>query len=291
LAEDDDALLDATIAENKRKEAADKGEKEAQMVAEMEEQMKAMRAGLSGLSREQIVEKLNEIPSFAIMHETADGTKKFLPMMFRESAEATSVESCAFFSDPYEAKHAMQQASGLHAELKLVLGVMPLGKAYALTQEWAEAQAPPRGKGKKVLFTLRGAPSATRETRDILKVQLQKAGLSTEQCFPVFLCEELQSDAVLPVFFTREGVHSTWKLLGKDGPPPDKITVTDLRILVGEMQKGFKETGCNWSIVRFLGSENGYNGAKEGQRQDEARAAEATAAASADPTDEPPPLL
>ena len=36
-----------------------------------------------------------------------------------------------------------------------------------------------------------------------------------------------------------------------------QITVTDLRILVGEMQKGFKETGCNWTIVRFLGSENG----------------------------------
>ena len=70
----------------------------------------------------------------------------------------------------------MQQATGLHPELRLVLGVMPLGKAFAFAADWAEAQGEAKGTGKRVPFTLRGAPAATRETRALLKGQLQKAG-------------------------------------------------------------------------------------------------------------------
>ena len=118
-------------------------------------------------------------------------------------------------------------------------------------------------------FTIRAEPNTATQLRPLLIKQLQMAGHSTHWHFPVFMCEELQTPAVLPVFLTREGLATTWKALGKAGPPPTQLTVTDLRIVADEMQKSFKESGCDWSIVRFLGSEQGWNAVKEGMEQAE----------------------
>lgn len=114
---------------------------------------------------------------------------------------------------------------------------MPLGKAYALAVGWAEAQS------QRVPFTIRAEPNTAKQLRPLLKKQLEMAGHSTHWHFPVFMCEELQTAAVLPVFLTREGLATTWKALNKPGPPPTQLTVTDLRIVADEMQKDFKETG------------------------------------------------
>ena len=60
---------------------------------------------------------------------------------------------------------------------------------------------------------------------------------------------------MLPVFMSHEGMAATWQAAGKQGPPPTKLTCIDLRILIAHMRKPFKETGVDWSIVRFLGTE------------------------------------
>jgi len=294
---DDDALLDAAIKESKEaKEAATLAEMEAQA----DSSRKAAAAVVSkplptGLTPQQVVEKLNDIPTFAVMHETPKG-RKFVPLHFKEDAEDKGLSSCAFFAEPYEAKHALLQAKKQHPDMNLAIGVMPLGKAYALAVGWAEAGS------QKVPFTLRAEPKMAKQLRPLLKQQLEVAKLPTHWHFPVFMCEEIQSATVLPVFLTREGLASTWKALGKEGPPPTQVTVTDLRIVVEEMQKGFKETGCDWSIVRFLGSEQGWNAVKEGMEQQEATAKAGAGASSEqhvadrpmDPADveaEPPPLF
>lgn len=262
----DDALLDQAIAENNKAKAIAAAEEKA--AAELAERQQAAESiaglNLNGLSRDQVVEKLNGIPTFAIMHDTESG-KKFVPMMFKEDKEDAGVTSCAFFVDPHEAKHSLEQAKSQHPDMNLVIGVMPLGKAYALCVGWATSAQ------QRVPFTLRAANPAAKQMRPILKKQLEVQGLPAYWHFPVFLCEELQSDTCLPVFLSKEGLLDVWAGAGKGTEPPTSMTVTDLRIIVSEMQKGFRETGCDWSIVRFLGTEQGWNAIKEGVEQEEGR--------------------
>ena len=218
---------------------------------------------LNGLSRDQVVEKLNGIRRLRSC--TTRRAAKGVPMMFKEDKEDAGVTSCAFFVDPHEAKHSLEQAKSQHPDMNLVIGVMPLGKAYALCVGWATSAQ------QRVPFTLRAANPAAKQMRPILKKQLEVQGLPAYWHFPVFLCEELQSDTCLPVFLSKEGLLDVWAGAGKGTEPPTSMTVTDLRIIVSEMQKGFRETGCDWSIVRFLGTEQGWNAIKEGVEQEEGR--------------------
>jgi hypothetical protein len=260
-AESDDALLDAAIAENKAQavaaaEAKAAAAEAAAIAARQEAAARIEGLNFDGLSQEAVVEKLSGIPTFAVMHDTPTG-KKFVPMLFKDDDQDEGVTSCAFFADPNEAKNTLLQAKSQHPDMNLAIGVMPLGKAFALCAGWAEA------KSQRTPFTLRAAQPAAKQMRPILKKQLEVINLPSFWSFPVFLCEELQSPACLPVFLTREGLMETWAGTGKGTAAPANVTVTDLRVIVSEMQKGFKETGCDWSIVRFLGSEEGWSAIKD----------------------------
>lgn len=306
LADSDDALIEAAIAANKQAMVLAQKEKEEEARVAKEVELRRIEATAKGgvqwegLTQEQIVEKLSEIPTFAIMHATEEG-KKFVPMTFKEGPSDTGMASCAFFAEPAEAKFTLQQAKAQHPDMDLVLGVMPLGKAYALCEGWAEAQV------QHAPFTLRAEPKVAKDMRPVLKKQLELQKLPSQWTFPVFICEELQSPTCLPVFLTREGLAATWKAAGKSEPPPKNITVTDLRILVSEMQKGFKVTGCDWSIVKFLGSESAWDAIKDDLAKEGASGAAVAGpgkgvlptaetqgeqkAAPAEPEDEEPPVL
>ena len=87
-AADDDALLEAAIKESQQaKEEAQL----AEMVAEADAARKKAAANLASgripqaLTPQQVVEKLNDVPTFAILHETESG-KKFVPLRFKEDA-------------------------------------------------------------------------------------------------------------------------------------------------------------------------------------------------------------
>ena len=119
-----------------------------------------------------------------------------------------------------------------------------------------------------------------------LRQQLEQHGLDTSWFFPVLMCQELQSAVVLPVFLTHDGLVATWQACGKEGPPPSKLQVMDMRILAGKMLAPYKETGFDANIIRFLGSETGWDLVK-GSR-DKLEAGES--GQPSDPSDEPPPL-
>ena len=332
--ENEEELLAAAIAENAVLKEKKEREEEERKIAEMEAALKKQQLRESGpggihpaaaaalqfgtppqqLTETKLVQMLNEIPSFAIMNEkVVDGKSKksFVPLRFADADGNSGQQTCTFFIDPNEAQMTLQQAQAAAKDLTLVIGVMPLGNALALALGWAEAQG-------ACPFSIRGEPEMAKQVRPQLKSQLDAHGLASWWQLPVILCQELQSSTVLPVFFTREGLHLTWEACGREGPPPEQLQVIDMRMLVHKLLAPFAQTGFDANIVRFVGSESGWKvaniaaGRKQDQEQEDKRqqrlqkqqqleqgrgdaagsgdASAPAVAAPADPADEPPPL-
>jgi len=285
---DDDAILANAIAERKQHDDKERQRKEeeveAQTIAAMEQAMKkaalSPEGGLPQFTEKDLVEQLNAIPSFAIMNEKSDGSKSFVPMRFQDDAGAAGPETCAFFIEPTEAKTALLQAKKAAPDLNLVVGVMPLGNAFALAVGWAEAKG-------SCGFSVRGSPEMAKQVGPQIKKQLESQGLPTTWQFPVLLCEQLQSTTVVPVFLTREGLVATWQACGKEGPPPAKLQVIDMRMLAAKMLAPYQETNLDARIVKFLGSESGWELVEKGLHSKDGKG---TAASASDLSDEPPPL-
>ena len=125
--DDDDALLDAAIAEKEaavRKMQAEAKEKESAELA-LSAQLAAAKLGMQEqvfprLGVKELVERMNSVPTFAIVN-VAGGGKRHLPMRFADD-EVTPQEVCAFFADPAEAKRALEQAQRACPDMELVLG-------------------------------------------------------------------------------------------------------------------------------------------------------------------------
>eukprot|EP00962_Isochrysis_galbana_P023883 scaffold7284_cov115-Isochrysis_galbana.AAC.4 len=246
------------------------------------------------LTRLDVVAKLNELPVFCLV----DAQKQFVAVHVasgtgvnadgtRATTVAATEEAVIFWTEPLEAKSAALQARRQRPEEVISLGTMPLGRAYALVEGWAEAESGGRP------FLLRAHSAAVSQLRELLFRQLEHQGLPTTQLFPLFLCEQLSTDALMPAFLSRSDLVSTWESAcaeaGRQGePPPSTVTVMDLRVLVAAMLAG--ETGL--AAVRFVGTQRAYVLASQGARGDtggEGGAAPVTCIA--DPDDEPPPLL
>lgn len=321
VAEDEDLLLAAAVARAAEERAVPRStqpERSTNTKAKAKPSWSAPQAAVQvpQLSIQELVAKLDVVPTFAIMnHHTSSGAKRFMPMTFSDSDGTQSPEPvCAFFIDPDEAQRSLVQAQQACADLNLVLGAMPLGHAFALVVGWADAEGDHP-------FVVRGSAALTKDMRSHLVQQLDKAGLPSYWQIPVILCEELQSPTVLPAFFTHEGLTLTWRAVGKPGPPPRALQVLDLRLLVRTMLAPFSQTGTDWSIARFVGCERAsqvvqrgldelaaaggigsgkgsgdaaalqMESALDAAAQQVAEALEKAVIAKADPESEPPPLL
>ena len=127
--EDDDALLEAAIAENL-------GIKEQEPPAPAEKPAAAKQAAASGgelagaaLTREEIIRKLNAVPTFCLLN--AD--KSIVGM-----ENPNGGEMCCWFLDPAEARAWLAAAVKENPDVRgLHLGVTPLGMAFAFTTVWA----------------------------------------------------------------------------------------------------------------------------------------------------------
>jgi len=297
---DEDALLNQAIAENlafeekatraKAEADAEKEKSRAEQIAKEVASARRDRAG-APLSRQDVAEKLNGIPCFCVV----DATKQFVPLRIQDRAGLTE-DCCFFWSEPVEAKHALAQAMSQRSETESSLGLatIPLGKAFALCEGWAEAGT---STGQPCKFQLRAHARLVEEVRPQLTRQLEHAGLDPAGgVFPLFLCEELTTDTVMPIFLSRVDVVSTWEAAiaqaGRDvskATPPSKITVLDLRMLARRMQSG----GMDWSIVTFVGTDRAFQLMHETQKKCEEQQGLPTAvpAAPFDPEAEPPPLV
>ena len=130
VVEDDDALLDAAIADN---EAA---KLERLKLEEAEAKAKANAPPPQPLTKQEIVAKMNELPTFTIV----DAQKQFVALALQDEGGQLS-ESCVFWTEPNDAKSALAQARKQRSDTQLDIAAFPLGNAYALTEGWAEAKA------------------------------------------------------------------------------------------------------------------------------------------------------
>ena len=234
---DDDALLDAAIAENKKALS----EQAEQKAASSSEQQKAPGAALS---KQEIMNKLNQCPTFCILN----GQKNIVGL--KDPTDPTGqLEACCWFADPNEAKQTLDAVKEANQEMapQLHLGVTPLGVAYALAAGWAECHF----FGDKLLRgSIENFADGQQDPRQLLREQALAQGLEPPAWHvPCFCCDELQSPTHFPVFLSRKALAEAWVVSGrKIGDIPANLTVMDLGVLVCQMQTDVYA----WSTLQFI---------------------------------------
>ena len=158
------SLAPATVC---RMDAVTKAARRAQIAKDVA----AARRDQQGvaLSKLEIVEKLNELPAFAIV----GADKSFVPLQVQDAAGETTVHDVAvIWTEPQEAQAALAQARAQRPDA--AIGTLPLGKAFALCEGWAQAAGASR-------FRLQAHSKVRAELRPMLVRQLQQQGLPTGQ--------------------------------------------------------------------------------------------------------------
>ena len=216
-------LLAAAIAEAKLLKERQQQDDEEKEIAAMEATMKKEQALLGRsphaatadaampprqLTPNAVVEKLNEIPSFAIMNEKEAGAKKtFVPLRFMDDNGKQGPETCAFFIDPAEANATLIQAKKAAPDLSLVVGVMPLGNHTLAMAGGGAGELPllrPRRAGD-------GESGAAPAEQQLAERGLHRGGSSS-------FYATSSSRPPLPIFLTREGLNATRGMRARGAP-------------------------------------------------------------------------
>lgn len=194
------------------------------------------------LSRSAIIEKLNAVPTFALL----DPSKSVVSIQ-----DGKGGESCSWYTDAEEARRMLGVAREANPEVALHLGVTPLGLAFSLVAGWSLTQSVAE---QGVNLTLQGSSSIVASMASMLQQQLAAQGLDPGRWqLPVFCCDELQSASLLPMFLSRHDLVRAWIAAGHSREDvPENLTVMDLRVLVAQMQTD----AFAWEIVEFVGSED-----------------------------------
>ena len=279
--EDDDALLDTAIAENKKlsEAAVDNATVGPRII-----NGKGTGPPAAALTKEAIVKKLNAIPTFCILNgqESIVGLKD-------PSDPTGQLEVCLWFADPQEAKTTLAAAKEANPEIRaqLHLGVTPLGVAYAIAAGWAECHF----FGEKQLRGSSEPFAGGQDPTALLREQAVSQGMEPPPWHvPVFCCDELQSPTTMPIFLSRKAMAEAWVTSGrKIQAMPENLSVMDLGVLVCQMQTD----AFAWSTCHFVCERRSVQLVKESK----SAAAEALALPQWQPEggpaggeDDPPPL-
>ena len=228
-AEDDDALLDAAIAENARIREAEKALKDA---------MAKMNAKASTLTMEQTLEKLGKVMLFSIFRMMEDGSRDVC-----QSPDG----ALTFYADASDAEADLAELRALEPSAQLGLSHTSLGRAFALTQGLMGLKAPTntRLQFSREVVAAEGDAGVPKE----LRAKMASAGP-----MPLFYSEQIDNGAVTPVFFHREDLLEYYHAAhGADAKPP-QVTLTDLRVVVARtlQERGF------WAPLTFARRHHGY---------------------------------
>lgn len=206
-----DALLDAAVTENTAlaKKNADK----------------------RPLTRMEVLSKLDQVYLLNLVATTEDGQKQIIP-----DADGR----LRWFSSVLDAKAALQ---AMQAKMPPVPGFSirldftPLGRAYSLSDKWVDSkklqgESPPMAiEASSRVLAACGQAAVDSLERSVPGVLRKRNPL--QRPIPLFFLDELQSDRILPFFFSREDLASCWAASGKRVEDlPSQLNVTDLRALV-----------------------------------------------------------
>jgi len=213
----------------------------------------------NALTRDEITDKMNAVPAFCIMN----GNGGMVGVRGKDDGK----EAINWFTDAAEAKAILAVMKEHNPGVELELGVHGLGTAFRLCKGWGdseEVQEKMQTEGAKPFageLRVQGNMPLMKETTPRLTELLEEAGIDKGGWqLPIFLCEELQSSSMLPVFLSPADLAATWEKSGrKKEDLPEGITMMDIRMLAAQMQ-----TEDNpWRVIQFVGSQEAYELVRE----------------------------
>lgn len=237
------------------------GATDEETAAAAEEAAKLAALEKRALTREEITAKLNGVPTFCI--QNAEGG--IVGMRGKDGKEAV-----CWFTDPAEARAILRLTKEANPTLEgLHLGCHGLGAAFTVCKGWgADDEQAAQATGSEPFggeFRLQGPMQLIKELGPKLSEQLAEQGVDASAwTLPIFICAEMQSAQILPVFLSPADLEATWLRAGgsKDNVP-ERVTVMDIRTLIQQMQ-----TDTNpWQILQFVGSQAGVELAEEIQSE------------------------
>lgn len=206
------------------------------------------------LSKEEVVEKLNRIPTFCIIQ--GDGAIISLP-----NPSSDGGECCTWFVDPHEAAETFRKVKAANPGESMRLVAHGLGDALQMCGGWPAADANEAAAAYD--GTLRLAPH--RDFVEPIKTQLvdsvrQEKLEPGTWVVPTFVGEELaQADAdgaqrALPVYMSPYDLRDAYAKAGVLGESVAQSgpKVLELRVLVKHMLDEPKEYPNAWRAVEFV---------------------------------------
>ena len=213
----------------------------------------ALRGG--ALSREEIVSKLNRVPTFAIV----DGDDHVLPITTESGADI------CWFIDAAEAKELLELTKAANPDVAVHLAVTPLGEAFVKCNGWPDAEGDEEEQGASYVggkLKLRGTRKVVDANEEALRSQQQAQGIAPGAwVLPVYCHDDFQTPQMMPLFFSAADLQAGWIRSGRAADAvPEDLPVMELRVLVKQMA----ETDVfDWSIFTFVSSEAAYALAQE----------------------------
>ena len=245
---DDDALLDAAIAEvaNERlkleaesaqnakatKEQKAAAQKAQKAVAKEAQAAKGAATAGTVLSMPDTLSKLDRVMAFTITQVRGDGSK--------DSYKSPN-GAVTFYMDSADAKADFEALKAADPKAPISLDFAPLGRAFALTQGLMGLKTP--------------GPCVIQFSRAIVK-QYGEAGVPPELQermrstgpFPLFYSDKLGSAEFTPIFFAPKDLFDFWVSCGGSPEKLPEPTVTDLRVVVA---RTLNEPG-EWQPLHYV---------------------------------------
>jgi hypothetical protein len=284
--DDEDALLDAAIAQAGHERAEQKEAARKRIEATCKAAQKAAEAQAAAgttLTMEQTLAKLDTVMTFTISRLTEGGAKDLMP---------SPSGAITFYLDPEDVQADLAALKAAHPETKLGLAFAPLGRAFALMQGLLGLRAPGPTKIEfsRAIATEVGEAGVPEELRE----RMRGAGP-----FPLFYSDKLGSEAFTPCFFSRDDLAAFWCSTGGVAENVPEPSITDLRIIV---MRTLQEPG-QWEPLHYIPPQKAESLSKQliAQRDKEKaehagfvaggqRLAAAAKAVALEDGDEPPPL-
>lgn len=208
--------------------------------------------GVKKLTYEEITEKLNYVPAFAIV----DTAGKLIPLSVKESPDQKFI---CWFTDAESAHAMLNMTNGQEgADGDLKLSVYPLTTMLELSNGLPAKKGQEDSEVSSVTFKSCDASKLNQELASALAGQLQAQGIEHGGwVLPVFFNYDFSTKKTLPVYFSIADFAEEWTQAGlaADQTMLNNLQVEDLRVLVHEMMN---TDAFNWRIVDFVSSPEAY---------------------------------
>ena len=214
--------------------------------------------GVGPLSRAEIVNKLNAVPTFCIMQE--DGSVISLP----DQDGAPGDECCTWFLDAGEAEETLKKVVAANPDLSdLRLVSHGLGDFIMMSSDgWPrQSDSPPSVDPAAPRLKLQGLREVQAALGEQLVTALKSENLSAGAWqAAVFIAEELMqasaegAQILLPVFLSPHDVQAAYERAGIPAKALEGVKVLELRMLLKHMAEGTPDAVNPWRATQFIAS-------------------------------------